>query len=170
MSLFQEWVNLYEGQNDSTFQKFWEEYSEAEKTVYSFILENHTTAITGTVKELSEKLKVSKILFTGFLDGINTSLRQELNLEDIKDDTEFTLDIDFEKLYFNMLDASADHLYTLPEWDKILTEEKRAEITKTYKRSKTVVKGKKIGRNEPCPCGSGKKYKQCCGRNPIENV
>lgn len=23
--------------------------------------------------------------------------------------------------------------------------------------------GKKIGRNDPCPCGSGKKYKQCCG-------
>ena len=26
-----------------------------------------------------------------------------------------------------------------------------------------VVKGKKVGRNEPCPCGSGKKYKKCCG-------
>ncbi len=26
-------------------------------------------------------------------------------------------------------------------------------------------KGRKIGRNEPCPCGSGKKYKHCCGRN-----
>jgi preprotein translocase subunit SecA len=24
--------------------------------------------------------------------------------------------------------------------------------------------GKKVGRNEPCPCGSGKKYKKCCGR------
>lgn len=24
-------------------------------------------------------------------------------------------------------------------------------------------KGKKMGRNEPCPCGSGKKYKKCCG-------
>jgi len=24
---------------------------------------------------------------------------------------------------------------------------------------------KKIGRNEPCPCGSGKKYKNCCGRD-----
>ncbi len=24
----------------------------------------------------------------------------------------------------------------------------------------------KIGRNEPCPCGSGKKYKHCCARNP----
>ena len=23
--------------------------------------------------------------------------------------------------------------------------------------------GKKIGRNDPCPCGSGKKYKKCCG-------
>ncbi len=27
-----------------------------------------------------------------------------------------------------------------------------------------VVRGKKIGRNDPCPCGSGKKYKKCCGR------
>ncbi len=31
--------------------------------------------------------------------------------------------------------------------------------------NKPVVKGKKIGRNDPCPCGSGKKYKNCCGRN-----
>ena len=32
-------------------------------------------------------------------------------------------------------------------------------------KAMTVVReGRKIGRNEPCPCGSGKKYKQCCGR------
>jgi len=30
---------------------------------------------------------------------------------------------------------------------------------------KPVVKGEKIGRNDPCPCGSGKKYKKCCGMN-----
>ena len=30
---------------------------------------------------------------------------------------------------------------------------------------KTVVKGKKVGRNDPCPCGSGKKYKKCCGKD-----
>jgi preprotein translocase subunit SecA len=30
-------------------------------------------------------------------------------------------------------------------------------------KGKTVVKGKKVGRNAPCPCGSGKKYKKCCG-------
>jgi len=29
----------------------------------------------------------------------------------------------------------------------------------------TVVKGEKVGRNDPCPCGSGKKYKNCCGAN-----
>ena len=38
------------------------------------------------------------------------------------------------------------------------------EIEKAYKRSKTVVKEKTVGRNEPCPCGSGKKYKKCCGK------
>ena len=33
-------------------------------------------------------------------------------------------------------------------------------VTTTGKRD-----GRKIGRNEPCPCGSGKKYKNCCGKN-----
>lgn len=33
------------------------------------------------------------------------------------------------------------------------------------KKEPVVRKDKKIGRNDPCPCGSGKKYKQCCGRN-----
>lgn len=35
----------------------------------------------------------------------------------------------------------------------------RPAVHGTYKRI-----GHKIGRNEPCPCGSGKKYKKCCGR------
>ncbi len=30
-----------------------------------------------------------------------------------------------------------------------------------------VVKSEKIGRNDPCPCGSGKKYKKCCGANNL---
>ena len=37
---------------------------------------------------------------------------------------------------------------------------------KGEKRQPVVKKSsEKIGRNDPCPCGSGKKYKQCCGRN-----
>ena len=31
-------------------------------------------------------------------------------------------------------------------------------------KKQVVVAGKKVGRNDPCPCGSGKKYKHCCGR------
>ena len=35
---------------------------------------------------------------------------------------------------------------------------------KTSKQQTVVREGKKVGRNDPCPCGSGKKYKQCCGK------
>ena len=39
-------------------------------------------------------------------------------------------------------------------------------VTDSAMKSATVVRTtKKVGRNEPCPCGSGKKYKNCCGRN-----
>ena len=42
----------------------------------------------------------------------------------------------------------------------IKTNDTKEETKKTPKRV-----SKKIGRNDPCPCGSGKKYKQCCGKN-----
>lgn len=38
------------------------------------------------------------------------------------------------------------------------------EATEAMSKPKPVQKGPKVGRNDPCPCGSGKKYKQCCGR------
>ena len=76
-----------------------------------------------------------------------------------------SLDIDPEKLYMNMVQCKADWLYELPQWDNIFSAEKRKALYLTEKKSHTVVKEKKIGRNDPCPCGSGKKYKQCCGKN-----
>lgn len=60
--------------------------------------------------------------------------------------------------------AGADWLYELPEWDELLTPERRKELYREQKKSGTIVKERKVGRNEPCPCGSGKKYKYCCGR------
>jgi len=36
------------------------------------------------------------------------------------------------------------------------------EASHGHIEKKPVVKGQKIGRNDPCPCGSGKKYKKCC--------
>ena len=37
---------------------------------------------------------------------------------------------------------------------------KEGRIDKTIRNEEP-----KVGRNDPCPCGSGKKYKNCCGRN-----
>lgn len=53
---------------------------------------------------------------------------------------------------------------------KAAAAQKQAELKnlggKAEKRQPVVKKSfEKIGRNDPCPCGSGKKYKQCCGRN-----
>ena len=164
MSLYQEWVDLYENQTQETFQKFWEEYSASETKIYQDILSRKNNVYSGIIREKAAELGVKEPIFMGFLDGINDSLNTPVEFETMDADSEFTLDIDWEKLYFNMHDAKADYLYSLPEWDAILSEEKQAEITKAYKKSKTVVKGKKIGRNDPCPCGSGKKYKNCCGK------
>lgn len=165
MGLLQQWVDLMDGQTQDTFRDFWKEYSETETKVYRHILASGDNHLHGVFSELVKQFDVNPVIFMGFLDGINTSLNNEQDLESVKEDSEINLDIDFEKLYFNMHKAEADYLYGLPEWDGILSQERRAEITKDYKRSKTVHKEKEPGRNDPCPCGSGKKYKKCCGAN-----
>ena len=100
----------------------------------------------------------------GFVDGINDSLNNSYDLETIDENTELTLDVNLEKLYFNMLEAKANYLYTLPQWDGIFSVEKRKEIQKAYKTTNMVINDNKVGRNDACPCGSGKKYKKCCGK------
>lgn len=165
MSLFQDWKELMENQTEDTFENFWKEYSETETKIYTHILENHQEHLSGTVDELVSKFQCNKTIFVGFLDGINSSLKTEMDLDAVTEETAIDLDIDFEKLFFNMLKAEAEYLFTLPAWDDVLSEEKRIEIIKEFKRSKTVHAEKKPGRNDPCPCGSGKKYKKCCGKN-----
>ena len=104
-------------------------------------------------------------VFVGFIDGIKSSLTNgdSIDLNAIDDNYEIKLEIDYEKLYYNMRDAKADWLYDIPAWKNILSEEKRHEITKEY-REANIAHSDKIGRNDPCPCGSGKKYKNCCGK------
>ncbi|QOX62438.1 hypothetical protein FRZ06_03210 [Anoxybacterium hadale] len=165
MSLFEQWQDLIDHQTDETFGAFWEKYSSTEKRIYSGILENYKEKVTGSFQELAEKYEADPVIFMGFLDGISSSLNQELDFKSFDEESQIELDIDYNKLFFNMLEAKADYLYTLPQWEQILTEEERQEITKTHKKSKTVVKDKEPGRNDPCPCGSGKKYKKCCGAN-----
>ncbi|MFR5858762.1 MAG: SEC-C metal-binding domain-containing protein [Clostridia bacterium] len=165
MSLYKQWLDLMEGQTDETFEAFWKEYSETETRVYAHILESKEPRLTGKFSELAAKFEADPVIFMGFLDGIQTSLNNPFELDAVTEDTDIDLDIDFEKLYFNMLKADADYLYTLKAWEGIFSEDKIMQIIKDFKRSKIVHKEKEPGRNDPCPCGSGKKYKKCCGAN-----
>ena len=51
----------------------------------------------------------------------------------------------------------------MKKWMKDHEAELRAEQGNTPKVETVVHEGPRIGRNDPCPCGSGKKYKKCCG-------
>ncbi len=166
MGLLEQWrESVYdENMSPAALDRIWKDYFEKEKNIYAKILENPDEVVEGTVAELAKKFKVKQTEMAGFLDGINDSLKEKNDLEDLTKDTVVQLGFDRELLYKNMVEAKADWLYNLPQWDAIFTEDKRKELYKAQKLSHTVVKGKKIGRNDPCPCGSGKKYKHCCGR------
>lgn len=164
MELFRQWKEkAAKERSQEDHDDFWSTYLEKEKTVYEYLLENHESVTEGRLGELAEKFGMDPTTFTGFLDGINTSLKNEIDLDNVKEDSEIKLEMDFERLYWNMLEAKADWLYTLEQWDDILTIEKRNDITKEFRQSKIAVSSK-VGRNDPCPCGSGKKYKKCCGK------
>ena len=168
MTLLENWRNLAygDGLDDKKKEELWSGYFTIEKGIYEQILANPTEVVEGTVKELAEKYDTEVMIMTGFLDGINESLKGYENpIETMDEDTKVKIEIDPEKLYYNMVEAKAEWLYTLPQWDSILNEEKRKELYKQQKASGTVRKAKKVFPNDPCPCGSGKKFKQCHGRD-----
>lgn len=165
MSLLKQWEELCEKERtQEEYDKFWQEYFLKEQKVYQTLLSKKTDTINGVLSDLSKEFDMNNIEFTGFMSGINTSLVSPNKTEKLTATSKIDVKIDFEKLYFNMLDAKAEWLYDLTEWDDILSMDKRKEIKTAYNKSKTVVNEAKIGRNDACPCGSGKKYKKCCGK------
>ena len=168
MTLLDNWRNLAygDGLDDIKKEELWSGYFTIEKGIYEQILANPTEVVEGTVKELAEKYDTEVMIMTGFLDGINESLKGYENpIEAMDEDTKVKIEIDPEKLYYNMVEAKATWLYELPQWDASLTEERRTELYREQKASGTVRNTHKIYTNAPCPCGSGKKYKKCCGKN-----
>ena len=45
-----------------------------------------------------------------------------------------------------------------------LQEHSSEDLEEEKQKSKQIINKNNVGRNDPCPCGSGKKYKNCCGR------
>ena len=166
-SLLEQWREMAYDQKKTREQlkSLWDAYFHVEKGVYEKLLSDPDTEVKGTVRELAEKYNMDVMTMVGFLDGINDSLKEANPIETMEEDTEVSLAFDKEKLYKNMVDARADWLYELPQWNDIYDEETRKRLFLEQRKSGTIRKEKKIGRNDPCPCGSGKKYKKCCGRN-----
>ena len=166
MALLDQWrsVAYNEQANRTTLQNLWNAYFKQERDIYAELLKNPDEVVSGTVKELADKFHVDIMAMTGFLDGINDSLKEKNPIETMEEDTPVQLGFDKELLYKNMVAAEADWLYNLEAWNDIFDEDTKKRLYKEQKSSTTIIKRKKVYPNDPCPCGSGKKYKKCCGR------
>lgn len=166
MSLYEQWNNYGEDAKERSveeYKKVVENYLGRERDIYQYLLSHIDEVVEGSILELGKRFNMNEIEFLGFVDGINSSLKNgEYDLETLDVNSVVKLEFDLEKLYWNMLDAKADWLYNLSEWETLLPDQTKINIKKEYNKTKTVIKDKKIGRNDLCPCGSGKKYKQCC--------
>lgn len=166
MGLYKIWENKITEthRGDTKAHEYINEYYLKEKDAYAKILTEKTDTIAGTVRGLAEKYALEAFEFAAFIDGINTSLETQADVESLEENSSVELKIIWDKLYYNMLKAKAPWLYELEEWDNVLSAEERAEIIRQFKSDSQAV-SEKVGRNDPCPCGSGKKYKKCCGAN-----
>ena len=144
MNLMEQWrsVAYNEATGKEKLQQLWAAYFQEEKGIYAQLLKNPDEVVKGTVKELAD------------------SLVEQNPIDDLEEDTQVNLGFDKALLYKNMVAAEADWLYNLEEWNDIFDEETRKELYKEQKSSTTIVKEQKVYPNDPCPCGSGKKYKK----------
>lgn len=166
MTLLEEWrsVAYNEKTPENQLRKLWEAYFEEERDIYRQLLKNPDEVVTGTVKELADKYGVTIMTMTGFLDGINDCLKERNPIEEMDENTQVNLGFDKALLFKGMVESDADWLYLLEEWNDIFDMETRKALYREQKSSTTIVKEARVYPNDPCPCGSGRKYKKCCGR------
>ena len=167
MALLKQWRDMAysETANKGDLQRLWQTYFQQERDIYAELLKTPDEEVKGTVKELAEKFGVDIMTMTGFLDGINDSLKEANPIDEMEEDTVVSLAFDKTLLYKNMVAAGADWLYGLEESNDIFDQDTQKALYKEQKSSMTVRKEAKVYPNDPCPCGSGKKYKKCCGKN-----
>ena len=166
MALLEQWREIAYNENtdQNKLKQIWSSYFAEEKAIYEQLLKTPDEVVEGTVKELADKYGISVLSMTGFLDGINDSLKEANPIDTMTEDTKVQLGFDKELLYKNMVAAEADWLYNLEEWNDIFDEDTKKRLYKEQKSSTTIIKDAKVYPNDPCPCGSGKKYKKCCGK------
>lgn len=155
-----------------------EQLSELIENKFIEELENKKTQVPNEVFQEFFKVVLLRVVDSHWMDHIDqmSNLRQSIGLQSyaqINPLREYQ-QIAFET--FNDMIATINDEVVLNVNRVILREnlqrEEQAKVTgtnagadETAKRKPVVNKDKKVGRNDPCPCGSGKKYKYCCGMN-----
>lgn len=155
-----------------------EQLSELIENKFIEELENKKTQVPNEVFQEFLKVVLLRVVDSHWMDHIDqmSNLRQSIGLQSyaqINPLCEYQ-QIAFET--FNDMIATINDEVVLNVNRVILREnlqrEEQAKVTgtnagadETAKRKPVVNKDKKVGRNDPCPCGSGKKYKYCCGMN-----
>lgn len=155
-----------------------EQLSELIENKFIEELENKKTQVPNEVFQEFLKVVLLRVVDSHWMDHIDqmSNLRQSIGLQSyaqINPLREYQ-QIAFET--FNDMIATINDEVVLNVNRVILREnlqrEEQAKVTgtnagadETAKRKPVVNKDKKVGRNDPCPCGSGKKYKFCCGMN-----
>ena len=95
MELLKKWRETAYSQtaNKGDLQRLWDDYFQKEKEIYAQLLTNPDEEVKGTVRELAEKYDVDIMTMTGFLDGINDSLKEANPIEEMEEDTQVSLEI-----------------------------------------------------------------------------
>lgn len=124
-----------------------------------------------------ERIVLLRVVDTKWMDHIDEmdQLRQGIGLraygqvDPLIEYKKIAFDM-FEDLIQSIQEDTVKFLYHIQiNKDNMIQREQVAKPISTNvdaeEKKQPVVKGKKVGRNDPCPCGSGKKYKKCCGAN-----
>lgn len=165
MALIDAWKRIAYDTQGQPVKHVWDEYLAKEKIVYINMLKNKENKLEGTVAELATQFKFTTTQMAAFFDGIHECVDNLPDIDSIVEDTQISIEIEWSRLYRQMVEYKADTLYGLPEWENIYTQEEQRQLYTQQKRSHTVVRNDdKIGRNDPCPCNSGKKFKKCCAQ------
>jgi uncharacterized protein len=165
LSLLEKWKDSLRNLKGNALNEYVNRYYKKEENAYASILREKNPILSGTVAELAGKFGMEDFEFAAFMDGISESVEPSVDAEQLEPETVVNVTVDWARLYKNMHKAKADWLYNLPEWEGIFDEEKRRELLFEYRREGQAVRESTVGRNDPCPCGSGKKYKKCCGKS-----
>ena len=163
MSIYENWLGMAYTKDGGTDKQLWAKYMPLEQAVYEELLSTKTNSVSGTVSELANRFNMPAEYVCGLIDGVNDCLDEFIELKELEEDSHITISFGFPELYKKMVEYKADHLYNLPQWDNVIDASLRRDLYYEQKKSGTIIKEAQPGRNDMCPCNSGKKYKKCCG-------